>query len=274
MLFQLYFKRVHTMLSYQHNYHAGSCADVHKHTALAIILAKLITKDKPLCYLETHAGRGIYDLSSTAAHKTQEAKHGILPLLATETVLAPPYLQAIRLTQSTYGKDCYPGSPLIAKTLLRKKDEMHLMELHPQEYKILKQHMSSANIHIHHRDGYEGVLALSPPKIRRGLVLMDPSYEVKSEYAKAADFVLALHRKWPAAVLLLWYPLLQEGYHLSLRRSLEQANLPKFWKQEVMFTEARSRAIEGSGLLCVNLPFSTERDLRQYCLYPIASETS
>ncbi len=120
------------MLSYQHIYHAGNLADVQKHALLAVMLDYLTRKDKPLCYLETHAGRGLYDLSSEEAVKTGEAKAGIA---AVGDWFAPdhPYRKALDQVQSLYGTQAYAGSPILAETLLRKIDKMHLAELHPQE---------------------------------------------------------------------------------------------------------------------------------------------
>src|SRR3989338_1812602 len=241
------------MLSYQHGYHAGSAADVHKHAALAVILAKLITKNKPLHYLETHAGCGIYDLKSAAAQKTQEASEGILKLLAADKIPNNhPYFQAMQLTQSLYGQNYYPGSPWVAKSLLRDSDQMYLMELHPQEYLTLKNNIKAENIHIHKRDGYEGVLAIASPIMRRGLVFIDPSYEVKTEYAQAAEFIIKLHQKWSGAVILAWYPLLDAKYHQQLCNLLLKTALPKFWQQEVFFKEIQPSGIRGSGLICIN----------------------
>lgn len=245
------------MLSYQHAYHAGNLADVHKHSALAVILSRLCEKPKPLTFMETHAGRGLYDLSSAEAAKTGEAEQGILRLLRDGRIPAGhPYRKAIAAVQAQYGPNFYPGSPLVAKTLLRPDDQIHLMEMHPQEHAALRRVFRAGNIHVHRRDGYEGVLAISPPTPRRGLVLVDPSYEVKTEYGQVADFVLALHRKWAQATILVWYPLLAEGFHVNMVRPLEAAGLPDFRRQETRFDTASGRpGIQGSGLLTVNTPY-------------------
>lgn len=250
------------MLSYQHSYHAGCLADVHKHAALSIMLQKLTEKDKALTYMETHAGRGFYDLSAPEALKTGEAEKGIIAL--TNEMAIPkdhPYAHILAKTKYDLGPDFYPGSPLIAELSLRAIDQLILMELHPQEYEALKENMHAANIHIHKRNGYEGVLALSPPNPRRGFVLIDPSYEVKTEYLEAAQFVLKLHRKWAEATILLWYPILKLQNHLEMVKMLKEASLPKFWPQEILFRDTLENQMQGSGLICINLPYGTEDPL-------------
>lgn len=243
------------MLSYQHGYHAGGPADVHKHAVLAGLLAHLTAKDKPLTYMETHAGAGLYDLSSPESLKTGEAAQGIERALA-EGLLpaAHHYRTALDAVRARHGASAYPGSPMLARTLLRTDDQLHLMELHPQEHAALRRVMRG-EAHVHRRDGYEGVLALSPPKPRRGLVLIDPSYEVKAEYAAAGEFVIRLHAKWPEAVIVLWYPLLPAGLHRAMCADVEAAGLPRFAKSEVVFSDpASTRGMHGGGLAVVNLP--------------------
>lgn len=261
------------MLSYQHSYHAGCLADVHKHAALSVILATMVEKDKPISYVETHAGRGLYDLSSVEALKTGEAEEGILALLKSGGIPeSHPYFKAIQSVRKRYGSAFYPGSPLIAQSLLRESDRLTLMELHPQEYEALKRithppsrggELLGNNVTVRKADGLKEALAFAPPQIRRGLTLIDPSYEVKAEYAQVADFVLKLHGKWPVAVILLWYPLLKERYHLPLVRMLEDAALPRYWRQEIMFGERTKQRALGTGLIGVNLPYGAQDRLEE-----------
>ncbi len=243
------------MLSYQHIYHAGCLADVHKHAALSIILSKMVEKDKSIYYMETHAGRGLYDLNSDESQKTGEANAGITKLRNK----LPPKHPYTKLLESL-PKNIYPGSPLIAHKILRPIDRLFLSELHPQEFSALKNNMGNySNVFVHDDNGYKKVLALSPPIVRRGLVLIDPSYEVKTEYADAAEFVKKLHKKWPEAVIMLWYPILQSGYHKEMCAILKTAELPKFWQQEVNFKNGGNTL--GSGLVICNLPYGTENGL-------------
>lgn len=245
------------MLSYQHIYHAGCLADVQKHSALSVILEQLTQKDKPLYYMETHAGRGLYDLASPQSTKTGEANAGILKL---RKKLPPehPYTKVL----NSLSDNIYPGSPTIAHKMLRRDDRMFLMELHPQEFSHLKQIIGNySNVFVHHDDGYKKVLALSPPVVRRGIVLIDPSYEMKEEYSKVVEFVKKLHKKWPEVVIVLWYPVLESALHKDMVRELKALDLPKFWHQELKFKNGGNTL--GSGLVIANLPYGCENRLNQ-----------
>jgi 23S rRNA (adenine2030-N6)-methyltransferase len=247
------------MLSYQHIYHAGNLADMHKHSILSILLDHLIQKDKPLHYMETHAGAGYYDLNSKESLKTAEAKEGILKYINSSLPL--PYKNTIAQIQSHYGQNIYPGSPLIAKTILRETDELSLMELHPAEFEKLKQNMYFKNVHIHKRDGYSGVLAITPPKIRRGVILIDPPYEVKDEYKWVVDFISKVNKKWAEAVIVLWYPILKEGYYKPMVNTIADANYKNFYKNELLFKET-SKSMLGSGILIINTPYGVESKIK------------
>lgn len=242
------------MLSYQHAYHAGNRADVHKHAALARLLKTMTAKPRPVTYMETHAGRGLYDLAGPEAKKTGEAADGIQRLSIAGT--DDPYFEAIDAIRRKHGRTAYPGSPLVARHLLRDTDAIHLMEKHPAEAKALKSAMKGSGAHVHFRDGYEGVLAISPPPARRGAVLIDPSYEVKTEYDDVARFVRTLHRKWPEAVILVWYPILEDGRHRAMIRALEAAGLPEAEKHEILFPKSEHAGrMLGSGLFIAGKPY-------------------
>jgi len=237
------------MLSYQHAYHAGNPADLHKHLVLAELLALLTRKARGISYMETHAGRGRYDLSAPESLKTGEAAEGIEALTLPDCPLAT----ALQTTRAQFGETAYPGSPLIAQTLLREQDRLHLMELHPAEFGALRRALRTENTSVHHRDGYEGILSLSPPKPRKGLVLVDPSYEVKTEYAQVADFTHKLMAKWPEATMMIWYPILPEGRHAELISGLKL----KFTRHEVGFKLKDGEGMTGSGLVLVNPPYGS-----------------
>ncbi|MDA0998106.1 MAG: 23S rRNA (adenine(2030)-N(6))-methyltransferase RlmJ [Proteobacteria bacterium] len=251
------------MLSYQHAYHAGCLADVHKHAALAALIEHLQTKQKPLSYIDTHAGRGLYNLASAESKKTGEAAAGIVPILHAGAIPPEhPYARSIAETRRMLGPAAYPGSPEIARRLLEPDDQLYLMELHPQEHAALKRVMTAPNIHVHKRDGFEGALALSPPTPRRGLVFIDPSYEIKTEYQAVAEFVLSLNGKWPTAVIVLWYPVLEAGLHIGMADALAKAALPNFTRREISFGErGKLHRIKGSGLIVVNEPFGVGQAL-------------
>ena len=243
------------MLSYQHAYHAGNPADLHKHLVLAGLLTLLTRKTRGISYMETHAGRGLYDLSAPESLKTGEATEGI------EAVSLPdcPLKTALDTARKRFGAAAYPGSPLIAQTLLRKQDRLHLMELHPAEYGALRKALRNATTAVHKRDGFEGVLALAPPRPRKGLVLVDPSYEVKTEYAQVTDFTHKLIAKWPEATVMIWYPILPARRHEALINGLKL----KYLRHEVSFDLKDGEGMTGSGLVLVNAPYGAEKGLAE-----------
>lgn len=245
------------MLSYQHAYHAGNPADLHKHIVFAELLTLLMKKDRGLTVMETHAGRALYDLSGPEARKTGEAAEGIEMIPVSP---ATPYGRAVHTIRAIHGETAYPGSPLIAAPLLRAQDRQILMELHPAEAPALKRTMKGTEAEIHQRDGYEGVLAIAPPTPRKGLVLIDPSYEVKNEYDRVADFVPKLMKKWPEASVLIWYPILPAARHeVMVARLAPQPHL----KHEVSFHYKEGKGMTGSGLLLVNPPYGSESCFQQ-----------
>ncbi len=242
------------MLSYQHGFHAGNLADVHKHSMLAWVLAYMTGKDKPLTYLETHAGRGLYDLTDAAALKTGEAAKGIA--IAQGWFAADhPYRQVLSRIHAAHGPNAYPGSPLIAAELLRPMDNIHLSELHPQEFAALQTNMAPYGGVIRQRDGWDMALSLCPPDPRRGLLLIDPSFEVKSDYQTIPRTLANIHRKWGVGVLMLWYPILTDGPNKPLIGALKSA-IPDSVVHEVRFPPARpGHRMVGSGLFVVNPPY-------------------
>ena len=250
------------MLSYQHAYHAGNAADVHKHLILTMLLESLTRKPRPITYMETHAGRGLYDLASPEATKTGEADRGITALLAAGAIAAGPYAEVIGKVRQAHGATAYPGSPMIGAMLLRPGDQLHLMELHPREHAALKAVLKAPNIHVHKRDGFEGVLALSPPTPRRGLVLVDPSYEVKTDYAAASGFAAKLLAKWPQAVVMLWYPVLLAGLHEAMVRKL--TSIAGSLHHEVTVPPHWEKGMSGSGVIMLNAPHGLREALRDY----------
>lgn len=247
------------MLSYQHAYHAGGPADLHKHAALAGLLELLTRKDRPISYLESHAGRGMYDLSDPASLKTGEAMRGIGRLEPVEH----PYWTAIEAARAAHGDAAYPGSPAIARALLRPADRMHLMELHPAEHAALVAAMAGEGVAIHKRDGHQGLRALTPPDPRRGLALIDPSYEVKSEYLDTALLALELFGRWPEGVTMIWYPMLPDNRQEALLGPILAVNPKGLIRDEAIFAEPPARGMYGSGLVLINAPFGAEEALAE-----------
>ncbi len=247
------------MLSYQHIYHAGNLADVHKHSLLAWTLDYLTAKDKPLSYIETHAGRALYDLGAEEARKTGEAAAGIEQVRGW---FAPehPYARVLDRVAREDGRDAYPGSPMIAAHLLRPADRIDLAELHPQEHAALTLAMSPTGAKCHLRDGFETAFALCPPTPRRGLLLIDPSFEIKRDYVDIPRNIAKLHRAWNVGIIMLWYPLLASRAHLPMLDSLTSAH-PGGMRHEVRFAPARpGHGMVGSGLFVLNPPYGLAQE--------------
>lgn len=247
------------MLSYQHIYHAGNLADVQKHALLAWVLSYLSRKDKPLSYIETHAGRGLYQLDANEALKTGEAQAGIARVLNVGALQGHPLTQVVSDLRAQYGAMAYPGSPVLAASLLRPGDTMHLAELHPQEYAALKQTMRPYRAKVYRQDGYEMVQSICPPTPRRGMVLIDPSYEIENDYTDMSSRIARLHRKWNVGVIALWYPILTSGAHAPMLKALEAQNLPGAFRHEVRFPPVREgHRMVGSGMFFANAPFGLQ----------------
>lgn len=245
------------MLSYQHAYHAGNLADVHKHALLSVMLARLTAKDKPLTYLETHAGRGLYALDTVEARKTGEAAQGIV-LADRLKWFAPghPYARALADIRRLHGPQAYPGSPLIASLLLRPDDRILLAELHPQEFAALTEATLLYPAACRRADGLQMALALTPPEPRRGLMLIDPSFEVKGDYGALPRLIAQVHRKWNVGIIALWYPILADGRHRQMLAELQASAFPKTLRHEVRFPPAREgHGMVGSGMFILNTPF-------------------
>ncbi len=247
------------MLSYQHHYHAGNLADVHKHALLAWMLDYLTQKGKPLSYIETHAGRGLYDLAAPEAVKTGEAAMGITRARGWFPK-NHPYSRVLDAIRHSNGPTAYPGSPLVAATLLRATDTLHFAELHPGEFTALRDALWHHKGHTYPQDGLQLAQSLCPPEPRRGLLLIDPSYEVKTDYDTLPRVLQTLHRKWNVGILTLWYPILRSAAHSDMLARLQQDH-PTALRHEVTFPPIRDgHRMTGSGLFVINPPYGLEAE--------------
>lgn len=247
------------MLSYRHAFHAGNYADVLKHCVLVQILRYLTQKDKPLCYLDTHAGAGFYHLTGPQALKTGEFQQGIGTLWTRQDL--PPALAEYRdIVRFGAGDHLtgYPGSPWFAQHLLRPQDRLVLCELHPKDSAQLQRTFGSApNVRCYDEDGWQKSLALMPPKERRGLVLMDPSYEVKEDYSKAVEHLKQLHQKFATGVYALWYPIADLSRTETMLRRLSKSGIPRMQLFEVGTTRQHSQpGMTGAGMIVINPPWN------------------
>jgi 23S rRNA (adenine2030-N6)-methyltransferase len=242
------------VLSYQHLYHAGNLADVHKHALVAWMLDYLANKPKPLSYLETHAGRGLYDLSAPEAVKTGEARLGI-GRLERRFPADHPYRRVLDAVRAEHGATAYPGSPMIATRLLRGDDVIHLAERHPREHSALAQAMLPHQARVHAADGFAKLHELTPPTPRRGMMLIDPSYETASDYDGMARIIGQVARKWNVGIIALWYPILTDARHYPMRAALKGAH-PEALCHEVRFPPVRAgHRMVGSGMFVINPPW-------------------
>jgi 23S rRNA (adenine2030-N6)-methyltransferase len=251
------------MLSYLHSFHAGNHADVFKHSVQALLLERLKEKDKPFVYIDTHAGAGLYDLAGGEARKNSEFKGGINRLLPARDRF--PELAAYCDAVAAQGTQ-YPGSAGIAAGLLRADDRLILLELHNREVRELRKNLGSdPRVAIHHRDGYEGLPGLVPPKPARGLVVMDPPYEMAEDYEKSVAALAAAARRWPGGIYLLWYPVLAQPRDQG---SFMRQNLRGAGFGNLLLAELRVRAqpeefgMYGSALAVANAPWRFDGQLR------------
>jgi 23S rRNA (adenine2030-N6)-methyltransferase len=259
-------------MNYRHSFHAGNFADVVKHSLLAMLLEALNRKPAPWAYLDTHAGAGAYDLTSEAARRTGEAAGGIARLWATRGRLPPGAERLCSMVADLNpglpageAPRVYPGSPRVAAALSRADDKLFLAELHPQEAYLLRGELQgAANAAVHERDGYEMLKAFTPPKERRGLVLMDPPYEKADEFDTAAAALKTAYARWSTGVYALWYPIKDDSARRRFLRNVEHSALRKVLLTELTLP-MQPDALYGTGLLIVNPPYKFDEEARQ-CL--------
>jgi 23S rRNA (adenine2030-N6)-methyltransferase len=253
-------------VKYRHAFHAGNFADVTKHVALVAALMRLMEKDRPLFLLDTHAGRGRYDIGGPGG----EAACGIGRLAATGGPPRHPalarYLELVGALNPDGRLRSYPGSPLIEAALMRPGDRAAFCELQPGEAEQLRREFrGDARIGVHARDGFEALTALLPPREKRGLALIDPPYEeTDADFSRVAAALAGAASRWPQGVLTAWYPIKQGAVAARLHRRLVDAGLTRLLVAELCVHPDDSRAgLNGSGLVTVNPPWRLEEDLRE-----------
>lgn len=256
-------------MNYRHAYHAGNFADVVKHVVLSLLLDYLKQKDKAFRVVDTHAGIGRYDLSSAEAQKTGEWQGGIgrlihAPIEKSAAALLAPYLEAVRSLNPDGGVKKYPGSPLIARYLMRKQDRLSAIELHDADAARLKTLFAGDfQTRVIELDGWLALGAHLPPKEKRGLVLIDPPFEEAGEFDRLVDGMQKAHRRWPGGIYALWYPIKDRKAIIAFRKALKQSGVPKLLDIEFEIRPAsREPSLDGSGMVVVNPPFTLERELR------------
>lgn len=281
------------LLSYQHAYHAGNHADVLKHLCLISVLRKLTIKAKPLFYLDTHAGEGAYSLQDAAGIQNNEYQQGVQALVSRigelnsvrENRATQDALQTnesldryLKLVTDFIQNGQYPGSPLVADSILRGGDRAHAIELHPSASLQLKRVLRDSHFSAHQRNGFEALNAFMPPKPNRGAVLIDPPYEQKEEYQEVFEAVSNSLKKWPNGCFIIWYPLLSPTRidkdsmqivdspkaGMSERMLNQLAGLPAKSALKIEFAQNEPNSkvgMYGSGVCVINPPWQLDIDL-------------
>ncbi|MGV1831614.1 23S rRNA (adenine(2030)-N(6))-methyltransferase RlmJ [Agrobacterium vitis] len=255
-------------MNYRHIYHAGNFADVLKHAVLARLVIYLQQKDKAFRVLDTHAGIGLYDLSSDESQKTGEWLGGIGKLLEAEltsaaTDVLKPYLDVVRTLNPDGGLTRYPGSPKLARGLFRPQDRLSAMELHPDDCRTLSRLFEGDyQARITELDGWLALGAHLPPKEKRGIVLVDPPFELDGEYERLVDGLARAYRRFSAGVYCLWYPIKKGAPIAAFHEALKETGIPKMLCAELSVKSDRDlTGLSGSGLIIVNPPFTLKDEL-------------
>lgn len=264
-------------MNYRHIYHAGNFADVLKHAVLARLVTYMQGKDKAFRVLDTHAGIGLYDLSSGEAQKTGEWRDGIGRLLDGElpadiAALLAPYLDAVKALNPDGGVRLYPGSPKLARVLFRPQDRLSAMELHPDDYETLHRLFDGDfQSRITCLDGWLALGAHVPPKEKRGIILVDPPFEKEGEYERLADGLAKAYRRFAGGTYCLWYPLKRGAPIADFHRALKELEIPKMLCAELSVRSDReTTGLTGSGLIVVNPPYTLKAELEK--LLPFLKE--
>lgn len=244
-------------MNYRHAYHAGNFADVMKHALLTLVIGHMKKKDKPFFLLDTHAGTGMTELGGEEAQKTGEYLQGIARLLDTPVphpALAA-YLDAVRKLGGT-PLTRYPGSPALMAHLARAEDRLAFCELHPEDAARLRANFRrDARVKSHEMDGYTALKAMLPPKERRGVILIDPPFEQRDEYARLAEALAEAHRRFATGTYLIWYPLKDPAVSGEFLERLAAGGPPRTLALEVQVMATDPMRMTGSGMILVNPPF-------------------
>lgn len=245
-------------MNYRHAFHAGNHCDVLKHATLALVLARLTAKDKPFAVLDTHAGRGLYDLESEAAQRSGEHAGGISRIFGDPDAPAAlhPYFEAIRRQNPFGGLRWYPGSPSIVREALRPSGGMKLCELHPEERAALVAVIGGdPRVRIFDLDGYQAVRAFLPPPERRGLVLIDPPFEQPGEFERLIEAVAEGVKRWASGIFMIWLPIKNDASYDRFGKAVCEMAIQKTLRAELSIAPRTENKLSGSSLFIINPPF-------------------
>jgi len=246
-------------MNYRHAYHAGNFADVVKHALLTLVLAHLRRKETPFCVVDTHAGTGCYDLAGIEAGKTGEARDGVAALLAAGELppLLDDYVEALKAINPDWPTlRYYPGSPRIARHMLRPQDRLALVELHPEDADLLRREFrNDPQTGVHVQDAYVALKALLPPKERRGLVLIDPPFEVRDEFRRIIKGLGEALRRWPNGIYGVWYPIKDPEPVERFLAEVASLGRPCFTAELMRHASDDPDRLNGTGLVILNPPW-------------------
>jgi 23S rRNA (adenine2030-N6)-methyltransferase len=255
-------------MNYRHIYHAGNFADVLKHAVLARLVRYAQKKDKAFRVLDSHAGVGLYDLSSEEAQKTGEWRDGIGRLMEAElpakvAEILEPYLSAVRELNPDGVVKLYPGSPKLARMLFRPQDRLSAMELHPEDFgRLSRLFEGDFQVRATELDGWLALGAHLPPKEKRGIILIDPPFEEEDEYSRLAQGLATAYRRFPGGTYCLWYPIKRGAPVRAFHEELQALDIPKMLCAELSVKSDRElTGLSGSGLVIVNPPFTLKDEL-------------
>lgn len=265
------------MLSYRHAFHAGNFADVLKHSVLTLVLDYMCRKEKGFYYIDSHSGAGMYQLTDEYAQKTGEYKDGIAKLINEQNLpeALQPYVDLIKELNPTNGKDeeaeldLYPGSPGIAKRFMRRQDSTHLFELHPTDIQHLNDFCYRwKKVFVKQSDGYQGILGLVPPPSRRGVVLIDPPYELKEDYHKAVNTIIKAYKKFATGTYILWYPVVKREQVNIMEKAFINSDVKNLLQLEFCLSvDTDEYGMTGTGLFIVNPPWQLSKQMEEVLPY-------
>ena len=254
------------MLSYRHSFHAGNHADVLKHTVQSLIIESLKEKEKPFLYMDTHSGAGRYQLTSEHAEKTGEFLEGIARLWERDDLPLElmPYINIVKKLNENGRLRYYPGSPLLAKQLLRGYDQISLTELHTSDFPLLRsEFLRDERATVSRSDGFQQLKAKLPPASRRGFVLIDPSYELKTDYQDVVKAVCEGYKRFATGTYAIWYPIVLRQHVKRMLIDLQKTGIRKILQIELsVLPDSDQRGMTGSGMIVINPPWKLEQQMK------------
>lgn len=260
---------IDVMLSYRHAFHAGNHADVLKHYVFSLVLDYFNQKDKPYWVVDTHAGAGVYAIEDAYAQKNAEFLTGISRLIKAPDLPASlqPYLDAVNAINAHDTFKLYPGSPQIAAHFLRAQDKLRLFELHPTDFGILQQNLTALGrqVKVEMTDGFDGIKACLPPPTKRGMVLIDPPYELKEDYQRVVSCIQDSLKRFATGTYMIWYPLLQRPEPNEMLKRLHALEIKDWLDVQLIVQTSNENGIGmyGSGMFVINPPWQLPQQLKE-----------